>query len=93
MDFPIYTDPSRAVYRAFEMRNDKLSALKPKAWKNALRAKRAGFKQTGVRGDPFQNGGVVVVLPNGAIPFVHVESEVGDLADLDAVIAALGKDL
>lgn len=57
--------------------------------RHGRRARKAGFRQTAVRGDPVQNGGVVVFDENGNVIYVHIEQETGDLADLDEVIAAL----
>lgn len=57
--------------------------------RHGRRARKAGFRQTAVRGDPVQNGGVVVFDENGDVIYVHIEQETGDLADLDEVIAAL----
>lgn len=57
---------------------------------HAERASAAGFQQTAVRGDPWQNGGVIVFDEAGKITYSHIEEVAGDLADLDEVIAALG---
>jgi hypothetical protein len=89
-DFPIYTDPDRQSFRAFAMKRSKTGLLKPATWRNAARALSSGHRQTAVKGDPFQDGGVVVVRPGGEVAYTHIEKQSGDLADLDAVIAALG---
>jgi len=87
--FPVYSDETRRSYAAFERKRDRLALIRPYVDKNAARATKAGFHQTSVQGDAWQNGGVVVVRPGGELAFVHIENEAGDLADLDAVLAAI----
>lgn len=89
VDFPVYTDPGKRSYDAFGMKNSKLSLLKPAVLRHGRRATSGGFKQTRVRGDAFQNGGVIVINGSGDVTYTHIESEAGNLADLDEVIAAL----
>ncbi len=87
--FPLYTDPGKDAYKALGLKNSKAGILKPAVWKRGLRATMSGHKQTGVRGDPFQNGGLAVVGPDGTLRFLHVDDDMGDHADLDSVIAGL----
>jgi len=89
IDFPVYVDPSRQSYEAYQMRRGATEVFSLRSLRNAARATREGFRQTETRGDPVQNGGVVVVGESREILYLHVEREAGDLADLDEVIAAL----
>jgi hypothetical protein len=89
IDFPVYVDPSRQSYDAFGMKRGALEGMGLRTLRHGRRARRAGFRQTATRGDPVQNGGVVVFDENGEVIYTHVEAETGDLADLDEVIAAL----
>ena len=89
IDFPVFVDPSRDSYDAFGMRRGALEGMGLRTLRHGRRARRAGFRQTAVRGDPVQNGGVVVFNEDGDVIYVHIEQETGDLADLDEVIAAL----
>ena len=89
MDYPVFADPKKGSYQAFGMKRATLGMLDPRILANGARAARAGHKQTAVRGDPLQNGGVVVLDADGVVKHIHVERRSGDLADLDAVIAAL----
>ena len=90
IDFPVYVDPGRRSYIEFGMGHGRAEVLNRRSAAHHARARAAGFRQTATRGDPFQNGGVVVLNEMGETVYFHVESEAGDLADLDEVIAALG---
>lgn len=89
VDFPVFVDPSRMSYDAFGMRRGAREGMSLRTLRHGRRARKAGFRQTAVRGDPTQNGGVVVFNEGGDLVYVHVEAETGDLANLDDVIAAL----
>ena len=89
VDYPVFTDPGKRSYDAFGMKRSVLGVLKMKVLSHGKRATKKGFKQTRVRGDPFQLGGVIVLAADGAVTYEHIENEAGDLADLDLVIAAL----
>ena len=89
VDFPVYADPGRESYKAFGMKHSVVGLLKPKVLQHGIRAAKKKFKQTATRGNPFQNGGVVVLDAAGEVRYIHVESETGDLADMDEVMAAL----
>src|SRR5262245_15763621 len=85
---PLYTDPSRAVYSALGMRRDAAASLNPAFVVNAWRALRAGFHQTSVKGDPWQMGGVLVVLPGGRIAYRYLSRAAGDHPPMAGVPAA-----
>jgi alkyl hydroperoxide reductase subunit AhpC len=89
VDFPVYIDPAKRVYELFGMQHGRLKVINRKSLAHGARATSRGFRQSAVRGDPFQNGGVVVLDGHGDIRYAHVESVAGDLADLDEVLAAL----
>ncbi|MFZ0013913.1 MAG: peroxiredoxin-like family protein [Acidimicrobiia bacterium] len=89
VDFPVYVDPAKRVYELFGMQRGRRMVINRKSLAHGARATSRGFRQTGVRGDPFQNGGVVVLDEHGETRYVHVESVAGDLADLDQVLTAL----
>jgi peroxiredoxin len=85
---PVYTDPSRRSYELAGLKRGVLATLSPRGIAHARRAKKGGFKQTAVRGDPWQLGGVLVVEAGGRIAYAHREREAGDLAPVDDVRAA-----
>ena len=76
------------------MRRGWTATLNWRLIRNLLRALRAGFRQQKVQGDPWQQGGVVVVT-RGADPksvrLLHAELDraAGDPIDVDAVVASL----
>ena len=88
-DFPVYTDPTLAVYRRAGMRRDAGAMLHPGSVRATLRARRAGFTQPGVKGDPWQQGGVLVIRPDGSIAFRHVSRHLGDHPAPEPILAAL----
>lgn len=89
VDFPVFVDPGKQAYEEFGMQHGRRKVLNVKSAAHSARATSRGFRQSAVRGDPFQNGGVVVIDENGEIAYIHVEEVAGDLADLDEVLAAL----
>ena len=89
MDIEVYVDPSRVTYKAFDMKRGPQTVTGLKTMKHGARATAKGFRQTATRGSTTQIGGVIVVDEHGEIVFEHIESEAGDIADYDAVIASL----
>jgi AhpC/TSA antioxidant enzyme len=86
---PLYVDAQREAYRALGMRRDVTSALNPAFVGNAWRALRAGFRQTSVQGDPWQMGGVLLVLPGGQVVYRYLSSAAGDHPPVAELLAAL----
>ena len=89
VDIEVYVDPERTTYKAFDMKRGPQTVTGLKTMKHGARAAAKGFMQTATRGSTTQIGGVLVVDEDGSIVFEHIESEAGDIADYDAVIAAL----
>ena len=93
--FPVYTDPSRQVYALAGMRRTFGLGLKTLA--AGMQAMKAGHRQGKTQGDPWQQGGALVVVPSAEGPvvvFEHVDQFAGDHVDpaavLDAVKAVVG---
>lgn len=89
LPFPIYTDPGRESYRAAGLRRDLASTLNPKVLLHGVSALRQGFRQTKVRGDPWQQGGAFVIGKGGTLKLAHVSGEAGDHPPVAELIAAL----
>lgn len=89
VDFPVFVDPGVRSYEHFGMKRGLGEVATLKSLRHAARALGGGHRQSPVRGDGLQNGGVVVTDSSGNVVYKHVEQETGDLADLDEVIAAL----
>ena len=85
----VLTDPKRALFAAAGMRRGLFTTLHWRLFANAWRAFRSGFRQTKVQGDPWQQGGVLVLAQDGSVRHRQVDRAGGDLLDLDAVLAAV----
>lgn len=89
IDAPVYSDPNMKAYRAAGLRRDMRSNANLKTLKHGIRAVRKGFMQTKVKGDPWQQGGVFVITPDGRPLFQYVSSEAGDHPDPKKILEAL----
>jgi peroxiredoxin len=74
---PVFTDPTRQAYCAMNMRRGRRSVMTVGVLRRALRAWRLGFRQSRVAGDPFQQGGVVIVDPTGLERYRFISREAG----------------
>lgn len=89
IDLPVYVDEKRVVYKALEFKRPLLAFLTPKVFKRAAEARREGFTQPGVHGDAFQLGGVVLLMPDGSMPYTYRSRFPGDhpkISDLKAEV-------
>jgi predicted amidohydrolase len=86
---PLYTDPSRASYRAADMKHGWRTFLDARALTNAARALAGGHLQGRTQGDPAQQGGTLVIAPPGRVLFHHVSDTAGDHAKLEKIFAVL----
>ncbi len=85
-DAPIFCDETLAAYRAASMNRGLQHMLHPgqiPKWKEAAR-----FFQFKLMGDMTQQGGVLIVRPDGAVPFSFHDRFPGDHADPGTVVAA-----
>ncbi len=90
LESPLYVDPSLATYRALGLRRGIAATLfNRRTLPNALRALRAGFRQGRTQGDPWQQGGVLVVRPDGTVAYRFVSEAAGEQAPLGEVLLAL----
>ncbi len=86
---PVLSDPTRAVFAAAGMRRSLFATLHWRLFANAWRAFRSGFRQGKVQGDPWQQGGVLVVDGRGTVVHRQVDRAGGDPLDLDAILVAV----
>jgi hypothetical protein len=86
---PLLVDPELRAYRAAGLRRGRVELLSPRLPFHALRALRAGARQAGVQGDPWQLGGVFVIRPDGTLAFRHLSREAGDHPAVSELLAAL----
>jgi hypothetical protein len=92
LENPVVTDPTLEAYRRAGMKRGVLSTFSLKGLSHAMRARKGGHSQTSVKGDPWQQGGVVVVsaLANGGrVTLQHAASEAGDPTDFGVVVRAI----
>ena len=85
--YPVFTDPGRRSYAAAGMRRSFGLGLKSIAL--AKRAMAAGHRQGATRGDPWQQGGILVITPQGEVRFHHVDGAAGESGEVEAVMASL----
>lgn len=85
----IFSDPTRRAYELAGFRRGLLTLLRPGAVWNYLRAFLSGHRQKAKQGDALQQGGLLLIKPDGTIPFRQISHASGDHADLDDVLAVL----
>ena len=88
-DGEIYTDPSLETYRLLGMKSGMMITLNPVVMMRGMRARSEGFRQTKTMGHPFQQGGVIIVRPDGAIPYRYISESAGDHPDPAEIVTAL----
>lgn len=86
---PVLGDPTKRVFELAGMRRGLGTVLRFGMVRNLLRALRRGHRQTKVQGDPWQQGGVLVLDGNGAVVHRQVDRAAGDAIDWARVVAAI----
>jgi len=86
---PIYTDPSLEVFRAADLKSGLRTILSLGAISRTIGSLRRGFRQGRTQGSALQQGGVLVVAPDGAVLWHHVSSGPGDNATAAEIVAAV----
>jgi hypothetical protein len=88
---PIYVDPSLEVYKIAGLKRGVLSTFNlASAWRSVGTLKR-GVRQGRTQGDPWQQGGVLVIAPSGEVLWSHASEGPGDNATADDILRALRK--
>jgi hypothetical protein len=88
-DVCVFIDETRRAYDRVGFRRGIWTLLRPRAVGNYLRAFASGHRWKPKEGDALQQGGVIIVRPDGSIPFRYVSRASGDEPAVDALIAAL----
>lgn len=86
----VLTDPSLDSYRALGMRRGVAATLNPTSVLSGLGAALRGNRQTTVEGDPWQQGGMLLLGPGGQVLHLQRNRSAGDRPDLDRALRALG---
>ena len=89
IDFPLLTDPSLRTYKAASLKRSIGATFNLGLLSSARRAFSKGFRQKGVQGDAWQQGGVFVLDRGGEVIYSQRSTNAGDHADPDAVLDAL----
>jgi hypothetical protein len=90
-NFPgrIVTDPSRAIYRAFNCKRGLRLCMGKRTLAAAKMARAEGYSQGAAAGDLYQLGGVFLLSRDDGILYQHISMFAGDSADLrDMLMAA-----
>lgn len=91
LDSPLYVDPKMEAYKAAGLKRTKLGTFGPRVWLPALKALLTGHIQKGVQGDPYQQGGVFIILPGDKIVYSHISKRASDKPKVSAILKALKK--
>lgn len=74
----LFTDPTLESFRAAGLRRSMFRTLGLQSLRNFFRARKKGFKQGRVQGDPWQQGGSLVVDTSGHVRYRFVSNAPGD---------------
>lgn len=85
----VFTDPTREAYCAVGMKRGLGTSMSVGVVKRAARAYARGFRQTRTQGDALQQGGVILLAPDGRMLFEFISDEAGEHPSLDDVLAAV----
>ncbi|MDX2086736.1 MAG: peroxiredoxin-like family protein [Kofleriaceae bacterium] len=88
-DGAVYTDPSLEVFKAAELKRSVARTLDPRSLGKAFKALAGGQRQGRTQGDPWQQGGVLAIAPDGTIKFAHASERPGDNASGAAIVSAI----
>ncbi len=91
IDLPVYVDEKRVVYKALEFKRPIFTFFNPSMLKRGAEARKEGFTQPGVFGDAFQLGGVVLLMPDGSMPYRYASQFAGDHPNLEDLKAEVRK--
>jgi hypothetical protein len=89
----VLVDPARESYEAAGAKIATVNELLgPRVVaKGTASALRTGLFQTRTKGHPAQLGGVLIVAPDGSVPYAHLADDASDNASNDEVLRAARK--
>jgi hypothetical protein len=88
-DGAILTDPALATFAAAGLRRGLRTVLTVATIVRSIGAWRRGFRQGRTQGSALQQGGTLVIGPDGTTLLHHISDGPGDHASNDAILAAL----
>jgi hypothetical protein len=89
LESPLYTDPSRRSYQAAGFASGLGSVVSLSTLRSGVRAYRQGFRQSMTQGDPWQQGGALVLAKGGACLLSYRSQEAGDHPEPESLLRAL----
>ena len=84
LPFEVYTNREAQAYHLAGMQRN--FGLNVTSIKHAWRSYRGGNRQSGIKGDPWQQGGVIVVNTEGQVIETQQDQNAGDYIDIPALI-------
>jgi peroxiredoxin len=87
----VYTDPTLEIFKAAAFKRGKWTTLGPRSIVNGIKLMLRGHRQKKLTGDPWQQGGVVVVNKSGHVVYTHADQSTGNSAPWPNVLASLKK--
>ena len=88
LPFALYTDPSLTTYEAAGLKRG-ATLFGAASLRSARDAMKNGHFQSATEGDPWQQGGAFVILPDGRVPFSRISEVAGDHFAPELALAAL----
>ena len=85
----LLTDPTRQSYLAAGLKRGVLMTLGPRGWLAFARTWKKGFRQGRTAGDPWQQGGALVVAKGGEVLYRHLSTGPSDQADPRTLVSSL----
>ena len=87
----LLTDPTLRSYAEAGLKRSALLTLGPRGWLPYIRTLRKGFRQGRLAGDPWQQGGAVVIAPGGRVLYRFISTQPADLPAVGSLLAPLRK--
>lgn len=87
----VLCDPTLATFRAAGLARSALASVHPAALPGALAALLRGHGIGPIRGDPWQQGGALVLSTTGDVRLHHVSRHVSDLVSNAALLRAVDR--
>jgi peroxiredoxin len=93
LDLPLLVDPERKAYAAAGTKVATVWGLiSPRVVARGVsRGIRSRVIQGKIKQNPVQLGGVLIVMPDGSIPYAHLSEDPSDHPPNDEVLAALNR--
>lgn len=91
-DVDVYTDPGRQSYDRLGLRRSVAATLGPSSASAFIGATLKGHRQTSIEGDAWQQGGLLVMAPDGGILFLQRNRTAGDRPDVEGALRSLRPD-